>query len=143
MSSSFEIMLVEMYERDDGTVYMRFVSFRQRKVYNRWMYLAYINVREYRRGNQKRTIQRNWQHRIHKAKKNTEKLATQDTQGEEKHRETGNIGYTRRRKAKQTHNIICVVHRYAQTNTNNVNKSCVLLQTNGGKNEPNIVALVV
>jgi hypothetical protein len=24
-----------------------------------------INVREYRRGNQKRTIQRNWQHSVH------------------------------------------------------------------------------
>ena len=32
---------------------------------------------------------------------NPEKLATQDTQGEEKHRETGNIGYTRRRKAQR------------------------------------------
>jgi hypothetical protein len=28
-----------------------------------------INVREYRRGNQKRTIQRNWQHRVYKTKK--------------------------------------------------------------------------
>jgi len=37
-------------------------------------------------------------------------------------RETGNIGYTRRRKTKQTHNTICVEHHYAQTNTNNVNK---------------------
>ena len=34
-------------------------------------------------------------------------------------RETGNIGYTRRKK---THNTICVGHHYAQTNTNNVNK---------------------
>jgi hypothetical protein len=25
-----------------------------------------INVREYRRGRKKRTIQRNWQHRVHK-----------------------------------------------------------------------------
>ena len=32
-----------------------------------------INVREYRRGNQKRTIQRNWQHRVHKTKKNKTK----------------------------------------------------------------------
>jgi hypothetical protein len=31
----------------------------------------YINVREYRRGNQKWTIQRNWQHRVHNTKKNT------------------------------------------------------------------------
>jgi hypothetical protein len=32
-----------------------------------------INVREYRRGNQKRTIQRNWQHRVHKTKINKTK----------------------------------------------------------------------
>jgi hypothetical protein len=42
-------------------------------------------------------------------------------------RETGNIGYTRRRKAKQEHN------------TNNVNKTRTPLQTIGGKDEPNIV----
>ena len=29
-----------------------------------------INVREYRRGNQKWTIKRNWQHWVHKTKKN-------------------------------------------------------------------------
>jgi hypothetical protein len=34
-----------------------------------------INVREYRRNNHKRTIQRNWQHRVHKKKK--KKLKTQ------------------------------------------------------------------
>ena len=38
-------------------------------------------------------------------------------------RETGNIGYTRRRKIKQKHNSICVGYHYAQTNTNNVNKN--------------------
>ncbi len=32
---------------------------------------------------------------------NLEKLATQGTQGDEKHRETGNIGYTRRRKTQR------------------------------------------
>jgi hypothetical protein len=32
---------------------------------------GYINGREYRRGNQKWTIQGNWQHRVHNAKKNT------------------------------------------------------------------------
>ena len=38
-------------------------------------------------------------------------------------RETGNIGYTRRRKTKQKqkYNTICVGHHYTQTNTNNVN----------------------
>ena len=38
-------------------------------------------------------------------------------------RETGNIGYTRRRKTKQKHNTICVRHHSwftAQANTNNV-----------------------
>ena len=76
---------------------------------------------------------------------------------------TGNIGYTRRRKTqhnmcwtplytnknttqyvldttihKQKHNTICVRHHYTQTKTNYVNKTCVL-QTTGGKDEPNIV----
>jgi hypothetical protein len=32
-----------------------------------------INVREYRRSNQKWTIQRNWQHRVHKTKRNNSK----------------------------------------------------------------------
>ena len=48
---------------------------------------------------------------------NPEKLATQGTQDEEKHRETGNIGYTRRRQTKQRHNTICVGHHYVRTDT--------------------------
>ena len=36
-------------------------------------------------------------------------------------------------------NTICVGHHYTQTNTNNVNKTRALLQTTGGKDEPNIV----
>ena len=36
-------------------------------------------------------------------------------------RETGNIEYTKRRKAKPKHNIIRVGHHYIKTNTNNVN----------------------
>jgi hypothetical protein len=55
----------------------------------------------------------------------------------QKHK-TGNIGYTRRRKTKQKHNTICVGHHNTQTKTNYVNKTCVL-QTTGGKDEPNIV----
>ena len=58
-----------------------------------------INVREHRRGNQ------NGQSR-----------------------ETGNTGHTRRRKTKLKHKTICVGHHYSQTNTNNVNKTCALLQ---------------
>ena len=34
---------------------------------------------------------------------------------------------------------MCVEHHYAQTNPNNVNKTRALLQTTGGKDEPNIV----
>ena len=42
----------------------------------------------------------------------------------EQSRETGSIGYTRQRKTKQKQlNTICVEHHYAQTNTNNVNKT--------------------
>jgi hypothetical protein len=51
--------------------------------------------RENRRGNQELTIQRNWQHRVHKTKKN---------------------------KAKNT-KIICVGDHCTQTNINNVNKT--------------------
>jgi hypothetical protein len=79
------------------------------------MYTIYciciLNVREYRRDNQKRTIQRNWQHRVHNKKK----------------------------KNKIKHNTICVGHHYTQTNTNNVNKTSALLQTIEGKDEPNII----
>ena len=35
-------------------------------------------------------------------------------------RETGNTGYTRRRKTEQTHNTIYAGHHYVQTNTNKV-----------------------
>jgi len=38
---------------------------------------GYINVREYRRANQKRTIQRDWQHRVHKTKTKTSKTKPQ------------------------------------------------------------------
>ena len=39
---------------------------------------------------------------------------------------------TRRGQTKQKHNTICVGHHFAQTNTNNVNKT---LQTTGGKDD--------
>ena len=71
---------------------------------------VYINVREYRRGNQ------NGQSR-----------------------ETGNIEHTRRRQTKQKHNTICIGHHYMQANTNSVNDTCALLQTTRCKDEPNIV----
>jgi len=42
-------------------------------------------------------------------------------------RETGHIGYTRRRKSKQKYNTICVGQYYARTNINNVNKTWAIL----------------
>jgi hypothetical protein len=36
---------------------------------------------------------------------------------------------------------MCVGHYYPQANTNNVNKTWTLLQTTGGKDEPNIVCM--
>jgi hypothetical protein len=53
-------------------------------------------------------------------------------------KETGNIGHTRRIKTHQSQNLICVGHHSTQANTNKVNKTCVLLQTTGGKDESNI-----
>jgi hypothetical protein len=79
----------------------------------KWYRIIVINVREYRRGNQKCTIQRNCQDSV------------PNTQDEWQTR--------------QKHKTICVVHHYTQTNTNNVNKTWALLQTTGGKDEPNIV----
>ena len=72
----------------------------------------------------------------------TKPLTLENTKGAIKKgqsRENGSIGYTRRRKTKQKHNIIYVGYYYTQTNTNNVNKTWTLLQTTRGKDEPNIV----
>ena len=69
-------------------------------------------------------------------------ITLQNTEGANKNRpsrETGYMRYTRRRKTKQKHNIICVGYHYEQTNTYNVNKTWVLIQTTEGKDEPSIV----
>ena len=52
--------------------------------------------KRYQRGNQKRTIQRNWQHRVHMTKKN---------------------------KTKTQHNMCWIRYHYTKTNTNNVDKT--------------------
>jgi hypothetical protein len=44
-------------------------------------------------------------------------------------REAGNIEYTRRRKTKQNHNIICVGHHFMQRNAYYVNKIAYYLLT--------------
>ena len=70
---------------------------RQTKQNNKRIIL-YINVREYRSGNQKWTIQRNWQHWVHK------------TQDEDKQNN-------------KIHITVFVGHHYMHKNTNNVNKT--------------------
>ena len=74
--------------------------------------LLKINVRENRRGYQEWTIHRNWQHRVHKTK-------------EEDKQNKNTTQY--------------VVDTTLETDINNENKSWALLQTTGGKDEPNIV----
>ena len=45
-----------------------------------------------------------------------------------------NIWYTRRRQTTRQHKTTCFGHHYTRANTNNVNKTCVLLQTTGKHN---------
>jgi hypothetical protein len=52
-------------------------------------------------------------------------------------RETVNI------EKQNKNNTICVGHHYAQKNTNNFNKKCTLPQTTGGKNESNIIYMLI
>jgi hypothetical protein len=58
--STREKINISVYRFDDFTPY---------NIYIVCLYM--INFREYRRGNQKWTIQRNWHHMVHKTKKNT------------------------------------------------------------------------
>ena len=60
-------------------------------------------------------------------KDNPKKLATSGTQYEEK---------------QNKNTTPCVGHHYMQTNTNNVNKTCTLLQTTGGKDKQNMYSSV-
>jgi hypothetical protein len=47
---------------------------QKRTIHRNWQHrgtqdTGQINVREYQRGNQKRTIHRNWQHKVHRTNK--------------------------------------------------------------------------
>ena len=72
-----------------------------------------INIREYRKGIKKWTIQRNCQHRVYKTKTNN---------------------------AKTQHNM-CWAPLSTNKHKKNVNKTYALLQTTEGKDELNIVFL--
>ena len=89
-----------------------------------------INVREYLRGNQTWTIQRNWQHRVHQRKTAKTKTIQRNWQHRVHQRKTA--------KTKTQHNMYWTP---LITNTNNVNTTWALLQTTEGKDEPNIVSL--
>ena len=54
-----------------------------------------------------------------------------------------NLQHRAHKTKKNNKGTICVEHHCMQANTNNVNKMCVLLQTAGGKDEPNIVFIHV
>jgi hypothetical protein len=85
--------------RYDTQLYLAFIygttSIDEMPVIEMSILYMLVNVRKYRRGNQKNG----------------------------QSRETGNIGYTIRRKTKRKHNALCVGHHYAQTNTYDVNKT--------------------
>jgi hypothetical protein len=56
----------------------------------------------------------------------TLRINVRENQGDinnEHTRETGNIGYTRRRQTNQKHNTTCFGHHYEQAHRNNVNGS--------------------
>ena len=72
-----------------------------------------INVREYKRVNQKWTI-----------------------------RETDNIRYTRRRTSSENYSTICVRNHYTQANANNVNNTWGLLQTTSIEIERNRISFL-
>ena len=52
--------------------YLAYFLLCQLRQYFLWMYHGFrLSVRKHRSGNKKWTIQRNWQHRVHKTKNNT------------------------------------------------------------------------
>jgi hypothetical protein len=133
-------------------------------------FIASINVREYRSGNQTRRQTGNIGYKGrrrsgnqtrrqtgnigYKGRRRSDNRTRRQTgnigykgrrrSDNQTRRQTGNIGYKGRRKTKQKHNIIYYVgHHYTQTKTktNNVNKTCAPLHTTVGKNESNIASM--
>jgi len=89
-----------------------------------WASFKVNKLGELLRSNQKGTIQRNWQHRVHKRKKNkaniTQYVLDITIEYPKKHN-TIYVGHHIEYPKK--HNTIYVGHHYTQTNTNNVNKT--------------------
>jgi hypothetical protein len=83
----------------------------RREAWDYIMWLYKINVREFRRGNQKWIIQRYWQHRVHNKQDEENKTKTQPNK--------------------------CWTPLCANKNTNNVNRTWAIIQTTGGKDELN------
>jgi hypothetical protein len=83
----------------------------RREAWDYIMWLYKINVREFRRGNQKWIIQRYWQHRVHNKQDEENKTKTQPNK--------------------------CWTPLCANKNTNNVNRTWAIILTTGGKDELN------
>ena len=62
----------------------------------------------------------------------------ENTEGANKNGQSRETGKDEEKQNKKD-NAICVGHHYVQANSNNINRRSALLQTTGGKNEPNIV----
>jgi hypothetical protein len=58
-------------------------------------------------------------------------------------RETGNIGYTRRRKIKQKHNTISVGHHFAQTTINNIMENTTRISETRNRTTPKSKKLAI
>jgi len=89
------ITLTHIYITADFLIFPTYTSIKYRLRGYTSCLGSNLYLREYRRGDQKRTIQRNWKHRVHKTKN----------------------------KAKQKHNTICVGDHDTETNTKNINKT--------------------
>jgi hypothetical protein len=102
-----------------------------------------INFRENRWGNQEWTIQNigNIGHTRNTGRKQTKQNDSTQNNSPKILKWHWTDEWPRCRQTKQKHSTIYVGYHYVQTNTFNVNKTWALIQTTGGKDDPNIVFL--
>ena len=106
------VLVILIRKRNNRKRYGRYVSLNIFTV-NQYVQVVSINVRQYRRGNLKWTIQRNWQHRITK----TQDEDKQNTKT--KHNMCWKPPYTRRRQTKQkTQHNMCWTPPYTRHKMN-------------------------